>query len=68
MSDNTEYVCLSDSQAEKLLELIWVAITEYGSTDPNMSLRDFVEDVAMSMDTTTDRADMLRTMIGEFLA
>lgn len=59
---------LHDADAEKLLELIWVAITEYGSTDPHITLREFADDVAMSMDRTTDRADSLRVMIEEFLA
>ena len=58
---------LEDRDAEKLLELIYVAITEFGGTDPSMTLRDFAEDVAMSMDRTTDRADSLRVMISEVL-
>lgn len=55
---------LSDPQAEQLLELILVAITEYGGTKRDMPIGDFVEDIAMSMDRTTDRADQLRRLIG----
>jgi hypothetical protein len=58
---------LSDAQAEELLFLILIAITEYGETKRDMTLEDFVEDVAMSMDTTSDRADDFRREIGENL-
>jgi hypothetical protein len=54
---------LSDKNAEKLLELIYSAVTEYGGVRANMTLQEFVEDVAMSMQPTTDRADLLRKEI-----
>lgn len=58
---------LSDEHAEQLLELIHIAITEYGGTFGGVTLREFAEDVAMSMDKTTDRADQLRQWIEQIL-
>lgn len=59
---------LTDTQAEQLLELILVAVTEFGETSTDMTIGDFAEDIAMSMDTTSDRADELRREIEEALA
>lgn len=57
---------LTDGKAEKLLELIWIAVTEFGWC-ADMKVSEFAEDIAMSMDETTDRADTLRRLIEEFL-
>jgi hypothetical protein len=54
---------LTDEQAEELLFLILLAITEYGGTRRDMTLGDFAEDVAMSMNRTTDNADKYRKHI-----
>ena len=59
---------LTDKKAEELLELILIAVSEYGGTDKTMTIEDFVEDIAMSMDRTSDRADQLRRAICEVLA
>jgi hypothetical protein len=63
----SESVKLTDQDAEQLLKLIWIAITEFGGTDPHISLRDFAEDIAMSMDHTTAIADSYRVMIAEVM-
>jgi hypothetical protein len=61
--ENTE---LTDEYAEQLLELIYIAVTEYDSAT-DVPLSEFVEDIAMSMDVTTNRADELRQMICQVL-
>lgn len=66
LSEPTEN--LTDAKAEQLLELIHIAVTEFGATSGEMTLRDFVEDITMSMDFTTNRADQLRQLIEVNLA
>ena len=58
---------LSDNQAEELLFLILIAVTEYGRTSRTMTIEEFVEDIAQSMNVTTDRADSLYREICENL-
>jgi tetrahydromethanopterin S-methyltransferase subunit B len=58
---------LSNNQAEELLFLILIAVTEYGGTSRITSLEEFVEDVTQSMEPTTDRADSLYKEIMENL-
>ena len=53
---------LTDSKAEQLLELIYIAVTEYGSC-ADMPISEFASDIAMAMDVTTNRADELRAAI-----
>ena len=52
---------LTDTKAEQLLELIYIAVAEYTTED--ISISEFAADVAMSMNKTTDRADELRQKI-----
>jgi len=55
---------LTDTKAEKLLELIYTAVSEYGSC-ADMKISEFAADIAMAMDETTNRADELRQLIEE---
>jgi len=52
---------LTDTKAEQLLELIYIAVAEYTTAD--ISISEFAADIAMSMNRTTDRADELRQKI-----
>lgn len=53
---------LTDTKAEQLLELIYIAVAEYGSC-ADMKISEFAADVAMAMNETTNRADELRQKI-----
>jgi hypothetical protein len=61
-----ELLTLEDDEAEKLLRLILKAVTQFPDYE-NMTLSDFVEDIAMSMDVTTDKADQYRRAIERIL-
>lgn len=55
---------LTDTKAEQLLELIYIAVAEYGDS-ADMTISEFAADVAMGMNETTNRADELRKLIEE---
>jgi len=55
---------LTDTKAEQLLELIYIAVAEYGSCT-DMKISEFASDIAMAMNETTNRADELRQKIEE---
>lgn len=54
---------MTNTECEQLLELLHKYVTEYSSGSPNMEISELAEDLAMSMDVTTDRADFLRSEI-----
>lgn len=56
---------MTDKQALELLRLLHAYVTEYGSfgSCEDMRLSECAEDLAMSMDETTDEADQLRREI-----
>jgi hypothetical protein len=58
---------MSDAECLQALKLLHKYVTEYDSC-ANMSLTDYAEDLAMSMDETTDEADNLRREIESVLA
>ena len=59
---NDPLLTLTDKKAEKLLELMYIAVAEFGSC-ADMKISEFAADIAMAMDRTTNRADELRRRI-----
>lgn len=53
---------MTDEECVALLRLMHKYVTEFDSCT-DMSISDMAEDLAMSMDVTTDEADMLRQEI-----
>lgn len=51
---------MTDAQATELLRLLHAYVTEYGSCSNDVTISDVAEDLAMSMDETSDEADRLR--------
>lgn len=57
---------MTDAECEELLRLLHKYVTEYGSCS-NMTVSEMAEDLAMSMDVTTDAADQYRREIEAIL-
>jgi len=58
---------MTDSECEELLRLLHKYVFEYDPPASNMRLSDMIEDLAMSMDHTTDKADQYRREMEEAL-
>lgn len=52
---------MTDAQALELLRLLHVYVTLYDNRE--MTISEVAEDLAMSMDVTTDEADRIRQVI-----
>jgi len=53
---------MTDKEILELLRLVYKYVSEYGDSQ-DMTISEMVEDLAMSMDETTDEADRLRVEI-----
>jgi hypothetical protein len=58
---------LTDKECVELLRLLHKYVSEYGDS-ADMTISEMAEDLAMSMDETTDEADQLRVEIVARLA
>lgn len=58
---------LDDTQARELLRLLHVYVVENAADMHDMSISELAEDLAMSLDVTTDEDDMRRREIEEAL-
>ncbi len=54
---------MHDSEVEAALRLLRQYFEDYPDADPNMPVVELVEDLAMSMDSTTDEVDAIRTFV-----
>lgn len=56
---------MNDEECIKLLRLLLKYFEEYTESDTSMTVANLAEDLAMSMDITTDEADHIRVRLEE---